>query len=50
MIMAMFWGVLIASFATLFLMPCFYAMERDLMARLKPGYARQSLDEVIMYN
>ena len=50
MIMAMFWGVLIASFATLFLLPCFYAMERDLMAKLNPGYARQTLEEVIMYN
>jgi multidrug efflux pump subunit AcrB len=50
LIMAMFWGVLIASFATLFLLPCFYAMERDLMAKLNPGYARQALEEVIMYN
>ncbi len=50
MIMAMFWGVLIASVATLFLLPCFYAMERDLMAKLNPGFARQSLGEVIMYN
>ncbi len=50
MIMAMFWGVLIASFATLLLLPCFYAMERDLIARLRPDYARQALDEVIMYN
>ena len=37
-------------FATLFLLPCFYAMERDLMARLNPGFARQTLEEVIMYN
>ncbi|MEH6584766.1 MAG: efflux RND transporter permease subunit, partial [Halioglobus sp.] len=44
MIMAMFWGVLIASGVTLFLLPCFYAMERDLMARLNPGYARQTLE------
>jgi multidrug efflux pump subunit AcrB len=50
LIMAMFWGVLIASFATLFLLPCFYAMERDLMAKLNPGYDRQSVEEVIMYN
>jgi HAE1 family hydrophobic/amphiphilic exporter-1 len=50
LIMAMFWGVLIASFATLFLLPCFYAMERDLQARLHPDYARQTLEEVIMYN
>ena len=50
LIMAMFWGVLIASFATLFLLPCFYAMERDLQARLHPDYARQALEEVIMYN
>ena len=50
MIMAMFWGVMIASIATLFLLPCFYAMERDLKARLNPGHARQTLEEVIMYN
>ncbi|MEH6587358.1 MAG: efflux RND transporter permease subunit [Halioglobus sp.] len=50
MIMAMFWGVMIASFATLLLLPCFYAMERDLKARLNPSYARQTLAEVIMYN
>jgi multidrug efflux pump subunit AcrB len=50
MIMAMFWGVMVASFATLFLLPCFYAMERDLIARFNPSYARQTLDEVIMYN
>ncbi len=50
MIMAMFWGVLIASFATLFLVPCLYAVERDLAARLHPEYAQQQLDEVIMYN
>lgn len=50
MIMAMFWGVLIASFVTLFLLPCMYAMERDLLARLNPSHGRQSLDEVIMYN
>ena len=50
LIMVMFWGVLIASFATLFLLPCFYAMERDLTARLNPGYARQTMEEVIMYN
>jgi multidrug efflux pump subunit AcrB len=50
MIMVMFWGVLIACIATLFLLPCFYAMERDLMARLNPGHARQTLEEVIMYN
>lgn len=50
MIMVMFWGVLVASFATLLLVPCFYAMERDLMARLHPEYGRQQLDEVIMYN
>ena len=50
MIMAMFWGVLTASAVTLFLLPCMYAMERDLKVRLNPGFARQSLDEVIMYN
>ena len=50
MIMAMFWGVLVASSVTLLLLPCLYAMERDLIGRLKPGYARQTLDEVIMYN
>jgi multidrug efflux pump subunit AcrB len=50
MIMVMFWGVLIASLATLLLLPCFYAIERDLVARLRPGYARQSLEEVVMYN
>ncbi|MFT5484296.1 MAG: multidrug efflux pump subunit AcrB, partial [Halieaceae bacterium] len=50
MVMAMFWGVMIASFVTLFLLPCFYAMERDLHAKLYPEYARQALDEVIMYN
>ena len=50
MIMAMFWGVLVASFTTLLLLPCFYAMERDLMAKLNPGHARQTLEEVIMYN
>jgi len=50
MIMAMFWGVLVASVVTLFLLPCLYAIERDLKAKLNPSYARQSLDEVIMYN
>jgi multidrug efflux pump subunit AcrB len=50
MVMAMFWGVLIASIITLFLLPCLYAIERDLVARLNPGHARQTLDEVIMYN
>jgi multidrug efflux pump subunit AcrB len=50
MIMAMFWGVLVASFTTLLLLPCFYAMERDLMAKLNPGHARQTFEEVIMYN
>jgi multidrug efflux pump subunit AcrB len=50
MIMAMFWGVMVASFATLFLLPCFYAMERDLKAKLNPTFARQTLEEVIMYN
>jgi multidrug efflux pump subunit AcrB len=50
MIMAMFWGVLVASFTTLLLLPCFYAMERDLMVKLNPGHARQTLEEVIMYN
>jgi multidrug efflux pump subunit AcrB len=50
MIMAMFWGVLTASTVTLFLLPCMYAMERDLRARMNPGFARQSLEEVIMYN
>jgi len=50
LITVMFWGVLVASVATLFLLPCLYAMERDLVARLRPGYARQALDEVVMYN
>ena len=50
MIMAMFWGVMVASVVTLFLLPCLYAIERDLMAKLHPDYNRQSLDDVIMYN
>jgi multidrug efflux pump subunit AcrB len=50
MIMAMFWGVLVASIVTLLLLPCLYAIERDLIGRLRPDYARQALDEVIMYN
>ncbi|MFT7286276.1 MAG: multidrug efflux pump subunit AcrB [Halieaceae bacterium] len=50
MIMVMFWGVLIASLITLFFLPCLYALDRDLKGWLNPDYARQPLDDVIMYN
>lgn len=50
MILVMFWGVLIASTATLFFLPALYAFERDLQVRLYPERKRQTLDEVIMYN
>lgn len=50
MVMVMFWGVLVASIATLFILPCLYAAERDVIARIYPERKRQTLDEVIMYN
>lgn len=50
LIMAMFWGMLISSIATLFLVPCLYAIERDVEAKLNPHRARQTLEDVIMYN
>ncbi len=50
MIMVMLWGVLLASITTLFLLPCLYAMERDLIKFFRKDIAMQKLDNVIMYN
>ncbi|MGB5326495.1 MAG: efflux RND transporter permease subunit, partial [Pseudomonadales bacterium] len=50
MIMVMLWGVMIASLTTLFVLPCFYAMERDLLKLLNRKLVLQRLDDVIMYN
>jgi hypothetical protein len=41
---------MVSIFFILLLLLCFYAVERDLVAKLNPGHARQALEEVIMYN
>ncbi len=50
MVMVMLWGVLLASLTTLFLLPCLFAMEQDLLGKFNSDVRKQSLDEVIMYN